>query len=50
MPKENKLIRIQLKLKHRNPTVEIVMKKGTKKHDDKRRKLKHKKKEFIYDE
>jgi hypothetical protein len=37
MSKENKLIRIELKLKHRNPLIAIVMKKGVKKHKNKKK-------------
>lgn len=36
---ENKLDRIVIKLKKRNPLVEIVMKKGTKKHKNKRKEV-----------
>jgi len=49
MPKENKLQRILLKQKHRNPLVEVVMRKGVQRHNDKRYRIKHKKKELTFD-
>ncbi len=46
--KENKLIRIQLKLKKRNHLVEIVMKKAVKKHKNKKREILNSFKEYDH--